>query len=123
MYPPSPSAIYQFLLPMVSHSGLFILFYFFFLHTYHFFSSYSCVIGPIGGNRDQEIATKGGRYTRQGIPRKADGVGLHNDTQYYIAEAAHINGATLEKKEDDRLEDDKSERMLIRGCRKHCATM
>jgi len=55
---------------------------------------------PIDGNRDRkaEAKQKGGR---QSTARKADGVGLHQDGQIYIAEAAQLYKATLDKKDDD----------------------
>ncbi|KAG0054768.1 hypothetical protein BGZ83_010444, partial [Gryganskiella cystojenkinii] len=54
----------------------------------------------IDGNRDRkaEAKQKGGR---QNTARKADGVGLYQDEQIYIAEAAQLYKATLEKKDDD----------------------
>ncbi|KAF9346213.1 hypothetical protein BGX34_004099 [Mortierella sp. NVP85] len=56
---------------------------------------------PIDGNRDrktEEAKQKGGR---QSTARKADGVGLYKDRQLYIAEAAQLYKATLDKKDDD----------------------
>ncbi|KAG0216839.1 hypothetical protein BGX31_000451 [Mortierella sp. GBA43] len=53
----------------------------------------------IDGNKDRKEETKNG--ARQSTPRKADGVGLFNSNQIYVAEAARVYGAALDKKSDD----------------------
>ncbi|ORZ15579.1 hypothetical protein BCR41DRAFT_354103 [Lobosporangium transversale] len=52
------------------------------------------------GSKDRKVETKH-KGTRQNTPRRADGVGLYNDNQIYVAEAGQVYGATLEKKEED----------------------
>ncbi|KAK3815492.1 MAG: hypothetical protein J3Q66DRAFT_370820 [Benniella sp.] len=54
----------------------------------------------IDGKKDRKTETKQ-KGVRQNTPRKADGVGLYNGNQVYVAEAARIYGAALGKKEDD----------------------
>ncbi|KAF9405890.1 hypothetical protein BGZ94_003335 [Podila epigama] len=56
----------------------------------------------IDGNKERKMEVKQGG-ARQSTARKADGVGLHCGSQIYVAEAGLMYGASLEKKDDDKL--------------------
>ncbi|KAG0306168.1 hypothetical protein BGZ99_001831 [Dissophora globulifera] len=54
----------------------------------------------IDGNKDRKAEAKQ-KGSRQSTARKADGVGIYEGKQIYIAEAAQLYRATLDKKDDD----------------------
>ncbi|KAG0269048.1 hypothetical protein DFQ27_004980 [Actinomortierella ambigua] len=54
----------------------------------------------IDGNKDCKAEAKQ-MGVRQSTARKADGVGLYQDQQIYVAEAAKLYKATLDKKDGD----------------------